>query len=377
MSNNEETETAEAERGIPSLKKEKNHAAISQKTMFIMMLIGAAILLVLVNFDFNSSTQDNEPSMGTKIEIKNVLGLVPELINDNEEEKKADVSEQETKEETLDTNKVADIQDFSRKPGYQQSYSQQTEANIYTPDIRKREEDILIGGTQSTTKQQGRRLSSYAKNDNDALAGRLKATRLKGSQAALIKNRDMVITKGTFLKCALETAISSALPGMTSCRITNDIYSTSGNVILLDRGSRVVGQYQSDLKQGQARIFILWTRVETPEGVVIELNSPGTGALGRAGVGGEINTHFWKRFGGALLLSLVSSGSELAANTEQSQRTQILMKGISSSSRTAAQIALDNSINIPPTLEKEPGESISIFVARDLDFEGVYELELE
>jgi type IV secretion system protein VirB10 len=37
--------------------------------------------------------------------------------------------------------------------------------------------------------------------------------------------------------------------------------------------------------------------------------------------------------------------------------------------------ALENSINIPPTLYKNQGERVAIFVARDLDFRGVYGLE--
>jgi hypothetical protein len=115
----------------------------------------------------------------------------------------------------------------------------------------------------------------------------------------------MFVTKGAFLDCALETAISSDLAGMTSCRLTRDVYSTSGKVLLIERGSKIVGEYQSGLQKGKARIFVLWSRIETPTGVIVKLDSAGTGPLGRSGHSGFIDTHFWERFGSAILLSLI------------------------------------------------------------------------
>ena len=136
---------------------------------------------------------------------------------------------------------------------------------------------------------------------------------LRAAAAGVLPDRDYLLTQGAMLDCVLETRIVSTVAGMTSCHLTRDVYSTSGRVVLLDRGSRVVGRYQGGMQQGDTRIFVVWTRVETPTGVVVELQSPGTGPLGEAGVGGYVDTHFWDRFGAAILLSLIEGGVDAAA----------------------------------------------------------------
>lgn len=211
------------------------------------------------------------------------------------------------------------------------------------------------------------------------LAGKLEPLRLKGAAAGTIPDRDFFVTQGTMIDCVLDTRMVTDQPGMAVCRLTRDVYSASGRVVLLDRGSKVVGFYQGGLKQGQARIFVQWSRVETPEGVVIELASPGTGPLGEAGVGGEIDTHFWERFGGAILISIVGDLGEFASSLggKDQPGTSITFENTSKGAESAATEALKSSIDIPPTLSKNQGERVAILVARDLDFRGVYGLRAD
>ncbi|WP_198266672.1 type IV secretion system protein VirB10 [sulfur-oxidizing endosymbiont of Gigantopelta aegis] len=207
----------------------------------------------------------------------------------------------------------------------------------------------------------------------DGMEAALTATRLEGARASLLVDRNMFITKGAFLDCALETAISSDLAGMTSCRLTRDVYSTSGKVLLLEKGSKVVGEYKSGIKRGIARIFVLWSRIETPTGVIINIDSPGTGPLGRSGHDGYIDYHFWERFGSAIMLTMLDIAGDYIRNQAASNGN--VSVGGGDQVENTATIALKNSINIPPTLIKHQGEHISIFVARDLDFRGVYALQ--
>ncbi|HAZ8093319.1 TPA: TrwE protein [Escherichia coli] len=208
------------------------------------------------------------------------------------------------------------------------------------------------------------------------LAEKLQPMRLSGSSAGRLGNRDMLITQGTQLDCVLETRLVTTQPGMTTCHLTRDVYSTSGRVVLLDRGSKVVGFYQGGLRQGQARIFVQWSRIETPSGVVINLDSPGTGPLGEAGLGGWIDRHFWERFGGAIMISLIGDLGDWASRQGSRQgNNSIQFSNTANGVESAAAEALRNSINIPPTLYKNQGERVNILVARDLDFSDVYSLE--
>lgn len=210
----------------------------------------------------------------------------------------------------------------------------------------------------------------------NGLNSRLKPSKLEGARAGVLPNRNFMLTKGHFLDCTLEQAINSTLAGMVSCRLSNDVYSTNGKVVLLDRGSRITGEYQRGLMKGQARLFVLWTRAETPNGVVVDLDSPGTDALGRSGVDGYINRHFWERFGAAILLSMIDDVGRYAVAKAGSgaDDDQIYFTSTEEASQDMATEALKYSIDIPPTLEKNQGGHVSIFVARDLDFSDVYTL---
>lgn len=215
------------------------------------------------------------------------------------------------------------------------------------------------------------------------LARKLKPTVLDGARASLIKNPDMMLTEGTILPCILQTAINSELAGFVTCVVPVDVRGTTGHVVLLDRGTKIVGQIETGLVQGQARVFVLWTRAETPDRVVIALDSPGADALGRAGLPGAIDNHWWQRFGGALMLTLVqgslNAGTALAANSGNNGSGQAALGfvyGAQSSGEQVANTALQHSINIPPTLIKHQGDTVSVFVVRDLDFSGVYRLRI-
>lgn len=222
--------------------------------------------------------------------------------------------------------------------------------------------------------------------DNSPLAARLKPTVLDGEQATVMRHPDMVIPEGTIIPCTLQTAIDSQLPGLVTCVVPIDIRGATGNVVLLDRGTKIVGQLESGLLQGQNRVFVDWTRAETPDHVIVTLDSPASDELGRAGLPGAVNNHFWDRFGGALMLTLVQGGLQagtLAAagngsgNSASQQAALGFVYAAQSNGQSVANTALANSINIPPTLTKNQGDPVSLIVAHDLDFSSVYRLRLD
>lgn len=207
-----------------------------------------------------------------------------------------------------------------------------------------------------------------------ALAQLLTSSSTPMRTAGHLGNRNFILAKGSFIDCALQTRLDSTVPGMTSCVVTRDIYSDNGKVLLVERGSEVSGEYQSNMRQGQARIFVLWSRIKTPNGVVINLDSPGTDPLGGAGVPGWVDTHFWERFGGAIMLSLIDDVARYATQGSQGNNNQINFSSTGDAAQNMAAEALRNTINIPPTLYKNQGEQVGIYIARDLDFSSVYDV---
>lgn len=187
------------------------------------------------------------------------------------------------------------------------------------------------------------------------------------AEAGRLPDRRFLITAGTSIPCILQTAMDSATPGFVSCLVPRDVYSDDGSVVLIERGARVLGEYRSGLQRGRGRLFVLWTRAVTPEGVAVTLASPAADALGRAGFDGRIDSHFWERFGGALVFSIVD-GAAYAAVDAGAER------GMVRAPSDAASVALQDSVGIPPTLRKDQGSEVSIFVAQDLDFASVYRL---
>lgn len=235
------------------------------------------------------------------------------------------------------------------------------------------------GGTQTATNA-----SPFAPTPENAgnnssgggkLGGLLKPLSTGDRSASVIKDRNLTMAKGTFIECLLETRVDTTVPGMTSCVIPRDIYSENGKVLLVEKGSKVVGEYQGSVENGLNRIFVLWTRIKTPNGVLIGLDSPSTDFLGGAGMTGKINNHWFKRFGSALMFSMVQDGFSYLANKGVSNNGGVIYQNSQESADKIIEEAMKATGNIPPTLTKNQGERIGIFVGRDLYFGDVYALK--
>ena len=206
---------------------------------------------------------------------------------------------------------------------------------------------------------------------SSALGDALQPTVVKSAEAGLVASRRWLLPKGSFLDCTLETAIDSTFAGLTTCILSTDVYGADGRVVLMERGTKLVGETRSDVRTGQARVAILWDEARTPTGVVLSLASPGTDALGRAGVPGEVDRHTGERFGAAVLLSLLDTGIAAVAASHQGTGTIVYN---AQDSRDIATEVLRNTIAIPPTIRVAPGARVTVTVVRDIDFRAVYRL---
>ena len=210
-------------------------------------------------------------------------------------------------------------------------------------------------------------------DSGQGLNGLLRPTVTPAVAASVLPTRRFLLSKGAFIDCTLETAIDSTLPGMTTCITATDTFSADGSVVLLERGTKLVGETRGQVQQGAARIFVLWTEARTPTGVVVPLASPGTDELGRSGLPGEVNRHFWDRFGAAILLTVVNGAVQGAINSQNSSGSIVISPSTSTDVMTEV---LRSTVNIAPTVTKAQGDRIQVFVARDVDFRPVYALRM-
>ncbi len=181
-------------------------------------------------------------------------------------------------------------------------------------------------------------------------------------RAGVLANRSTTVVQGSLIPAVLETPLDSSRPGFSRAVVQRDVRSFDGSRVLIPRGSRLIGEYRSEATQGQKRAFITWTRLIRPDGATIALNSPSGDPLGRGGIKAKVNSHFFSRFGEAILQSVLDIGVNAAASATNSP--VVILPGGTGAQRPQP-------ANIAPTLKVAQGTSISVFVARDLDFSGV------
>lgn len=229
-------------------------------------------------------------------------------------------------------------------------------------------------GLAATFREEG--YASGAGSSGGKLGGLLSSVSTPSTKAGMMQDRNLLLPKGAFIDCILETKLDTTVPGMTSCVLPRDVYSANGKVLLLERGSKAIGEYKGAVENGLNRIFVLWTQIQTPKGVRINLDSPATDSLGGSGMAGNIDFHWWARFGNALLFTLIEDGFDFAMTKQTENNGGVnYYQNSQDGMEEIIREAMRQSGNIPPTLTKNQGERVGIFVARDVDFSSVYRLK--
>ena len=201
---------------------------------------------------------------------------------------------------------------------------------------------------------------------DERFAQRIGATGVDTAQASRLADPSRLAPQGTVIPAVLETAIDFDLPGFARAVVSRDVRGFDGTRVLVPRGSKLIGQYRSGVADGQTRVFVIWSRILTPDGVSVEIGSPGGDQQGRGGLAGEVNNHFFKRFGASILLSILSGGIEAAAATQNA--TTAIVIGSPNSGRQSRRGGSAEADRHSPTIRVLQGEPIRVFVARDLDF---------
>lgn len=360
------TEEAENE-GLPSVNRRKGANKLVTIAGFLFIFGVAIVMIINANMDKTPKSKKNQSA-----EITNNL---PPLVIPPPPEPPIAVAEQpasSTAQPDKNQNGKPPMNWTDRKMSGTLLISAQQNGNNGTSSSNDSSRPATA--TAANTQQ--------SNNDvNNKFAAQLEPTITNGVSASILPNRNFLIAKGKSLDCVLETALDSSLAGIVTCVLTRDIYSDNTNVLLLDKGTQLVGEYQGGIKQGQIRVFVLWTRAKTPNGVIVSLNSPGTDSLGRSGLEGWVDNHFAARFGAAIMMSLIQNTVTAVANHSSTGAggTSGVSNYYANSGNGGERVVekiLESTVNIPPTIVKNQGESIQVMVARDLDFSGVYGLKV-
>lgn len=198
-------------------------------------------------------------------------------------------------------------------------------------------------------------------------------SKVSGIKAGLTGDQTLLLMPGV-MPCVLDTAINSDLPGPVQCHLAQDI--RPHGVTLLDRGSTIYGFYKADVHNGQSRLAVAADWINDPvTGCYVSFdNAPMADQQGRSGLDGHVDNHYFERFGAAVILSLTDAGlGILQSSLSKGGNTYLSFNSGGEMSSVASQI-LRKQIDIPPTITKNAGEMIAVFVNRPLNFNGCYEL---
>ena len=184
------------------------------------------------------------------------------------------------------------------------------------------------------------------------------------------------IRKGTLIPCEDVTAIDTGTGGNVGITATvhSDVWGMGHHMVLLPKGTTVVGEVGHGLVNGLDRLAVVWREFTTPEpdNIGIEINSPAVGPLGEGGLDGDVKRHEWQKIKGVLGLSLLQGGLNIGQALASRGSTNISFGPIQSGGNEIGNTLLQSTINIPDTIHRDQGLACGIYLAQDIDFSRVY-----
>jgi type IV secretion system protein VirB10 len=196
------------------------------------------------------------------------------------------------------------------------------------------------------------------------------------TRAYMLPDPTLMMTRGKVIPCTVLPAIDTTLTGTVSCVTAVDATGADNKVSLMDRGTYCVGQQGGGVMHGQRRVGIIWQRCETPQHVMVPLGADAADALGRPGIPGAVDNHFWDRFGAAIALSLITDvGPYLVATAQRGNgNTTIAFPTITGPQEVMSDV-LKSTVDIRSTITAPQASEVLIYLAGDIDFRDVYSLE--
>lgn len=364
----------------PSSTAEREETAVAHKGLQISDMVwyvgGAVAVFAIIAANFSdsfSSSEDTAPITQQQDEQYRVVKNASEPLYPKQAR-----SEPEIKQAPIDPMLLQyqlRMEELQRKKD--EAAAQLAEARkrspmlVYSSSSKGSRGDSFVGGSAGSGVRASNGLDVFGGSNggqDDGLYDGNQRSHVARVMAGRLPNQDWTIAQGTTIRGVLESAIQSDLAGYIRAIVSEDIHSFDGSRVLVPRGSKVIGRYQSGLKQSQSRLFVVWQRIIRPDGIDIMVDSPGTDTLGRMGLGGNVDSHFMQRFGSAILLSMIDGALQAGVNSVNDSDAQTVVSSAGGGLSRSAEIALENSINIRPTIHVDQGTPINIFVTKDMDF---------
>jgi len=181
-----------------------------------------------------------------------------------------------------------------------------------------------------------------------------------------------VVQAGSIVPAALITGLRSDLPGQVTAQVTQHVFdSPTGRILLIPQGSRLIGQYDSEVSPGQSRALLVWTRLILPDGRSIVLErQPAADARGQAGLQDRVDRRWGELFRAAAVSTLLGVGAELAAGDDEDRLVRALRRGAQDAIEDAGQQLVGRSLGNEPRLTIRPGFPVRVILTRDLVLEA-------
>jgi cmgb10 len=372
-----------------------NIEEVNTRKLQAYAVIGIVILLVVFGlFSFLKKNKTEIPEqkaqVGTKIQQAN--------LNFKEE------AEKKTFKELVLNEKPEEVEDKNKQEVQQPFKPTAKSVSLIEPKVLKGSSSLLASKDNSSDSAASGDLndrdkpidftdtSKYTFDENGKIVERKQASipELEGDSdktfsgetftptAAKVSkfNPDLLLAKGSYIGCSLDTKLVSSIKGGIQCTVADNVYSSNGATLLIERGSKITGFFQSNqMNDGLDRIFVVWQEIRTPNHINIPVYSGASDPLGASGIEGWVDHHWLERFGSAILLSVIDDALNVAINGKRGGGNIDYTENSRETTRNMADTALQKFINIQPTLYKNQGDLVGVYVNRDIDFSKVYNLK--
>jgi type IV secretory pathway VirB10-like protein len=175
------------------------------------------------------------------------------------------------------------------------------------------------------------------------------------------------LLSGTIIPASLITGLNSDLPGLIMAQVTENVFdSVTGSTLLIPRGSRLIGTYDSVIAFHQSRALVVWQRIIMPNGTSVQIdNLPATDTAGYAGLKDEVDYHTWALLEGVGMSTLLGVSTQLALNDQSDLMTGI-RQSTQDSVNQAGQHITEKTLAVQPMIKIRPGFSLRVLLNKDL-----------